>query len=99
MALEKRPSSQGRFFGGVASSRVFSRWRYRAILPSRSVAQRPCRSTAVNNQKPNPAIGMLALNNPVERLPINEFEDLGEYVVARVHCRASSKTADQSSNE
>jgi hypothetical protein len=38
------------------------------------------------------------LDQPVERLPMNEFEDLGEDVAARVHGRVSSKTSVQSSN-
>jgi hypothetical protein len=39
---------------------------------------------------PNLALRIAALNQPVERLPINEFEDLGEDVAARVHGRRSS---------
>jgi hypothetical protein len=41
-------------------------------------------------EMPNLALGIVALNQPVERLPMNEFEDLGEDVAARVHGRVSS---------
>ena len=47
---------------------------------------------------PNLALRIVALNQPVECLPMNEFEDLGEDVAARVHGRVSSKPAAQSSN-
>ncbi|OBQ31762.1 MAG: hypothetical protein AN487_23640, partial [Anabaena sp. CRKS33] len=49
-------------------------------------------------EMPNFALRIVALNQPVERLPMNEFEDLGEDVAARVHGRVSLKTAAQSSN-
>ena len=49
-------------------------------------------------EMPNLALRIVALDQPVERLPMNEFEDLGEDVAARVHGRVSSKTVVQSSN-